>query len=74
TNFTCDNYDVEIIDSTGTDCFISDYGLCGDNDEWLLTDSFFDGCASTEPDVAKVSAQAQGLPVTKSATAVSFRK
>src|ERR1700689_57085 len=26
---TCDDYDVEIIDATGTDCYISEYSLCG---------------------------------------------
>jgi hypothetical protein len=46
---TCDDYDIEIIDATGTDCYISEYSLCGTDDEWDLTDSFFDSCASTEP-------------------------
>ena len=46
---SCDTYDVEIIDETGTDCFISDYDLCGTDDAWDLTNAFFDECASSEP-------------------------
>ncbi len=61
----CDSYDVEIIDATGTDCFISEYSLCGTDDEWDLTDSFFDGCASTEP---RTPVPAPRLPAATSAT------
>jgi hypothetical protein len=45
---TCDSYDIEIVDPV-SDCYISDYSLCGTDDEWDITDSFFDGCSSTEP-------------------------
>ena len=44
----CDTYDIEIIDPI-SDCYISEYSLCGTDDEWDITDSFFDGCSSTEP-------------------------
>ncbi|HEY1811604.1 MAG TPA: hypothetical protein VGG74_04565 [Kofleriaceae bacterium] len=45
---TCDNYDIEIVDPV-SDCYISEYSLCGTDDEWDITDSFFDGCSSSEP-------------------------
>ena|ERR1700733_15345533 len=62
---TCDDYDVEIIDATGTDCYISEYSLCGTDDTWDLTDSFFDGCASTEP---RTPVAAPKLPTTNAPT------
>lgn len=52
----CDTYDVEIIDETGTDCYVAGYDLCGTNDQWDLDNTFFDTCASSPRVVApKVS-------------------
>jgi hypothetical protein len=62
---TCDDYDVEIIDATGTDCYISEYSLCGTDDTWDLTDSFFETCASTEP---RTPVKAPKLPTTTAPT------
>jgi hypothetical protein len=62
---TCDDYDVEIIDATGTDCYISEYSLCGTDDTWDLTDAFFDGCASTEP---RTPVAAPKVPTTNAST------
>jgi hypothetical protein len=64
----CDSYDVEIIDATGTDCYISDYSLCGTDDEWDLTDSFFDECASTEPRTPVAAPHSLTLPPVTTAT------
>jgi hypothetical protein len=44
---TCDTYDVEIIDETGTDCYVAGYNLCGTDDEWDLDDAFFATCADS---------------------------
>jgi hypothetical protein len=44
----CGTYDIEIVDPE-SDCYIQDYSLCGTDDEWDITDSFFAGCSSTEP-------------------------
>ncbi len=62
---TCDDYDVEIIDATGTDCFISEYSLCGTDDTWDLTDSFFDTCADSEP---RTPVKAPKIPTTNAST------
>ncbi|HEY3806629.1 MAG TPA: hypothetical protein VGL61_28685 [Kofleriaceae bacterium] len=48
----CGTYDIEIVDDSGVDndCYISDYSLCGTDDEWDITDDFFNSsCSSTEP-------------------------
>ena len=41
---SCDTYDVEIVDDFPTDCKISNYDLCGTDDELLLDDTFFATC------------------------------
>ena len=65
----CGTYDVEILDDTSTYCYISAYDVCGSNDTWVLTDAFFDDCAATQPDAAKLGAK-QLLPtITKGRSA-----
>jgi hypothetical protein len=61
---TCDDYDIEIVDPE-SDCYIAEYSLCGTDDEWDITDSFFAGCSPTEPDAAN-------LPAPKSTTSAGF--
>ena len=43
----CEAYDVEIIDATGTDCYVLNYSLCGTDDIWILDNTFFNTCSST---------------------------
>lgn len=40
----CDDYDVLLIDEDGDDCVLEDVDLCGDSEEWVITDEDLLAC------------------------------
>lgn len=37
-NIPCDEYDVKLVDEDGDECEIGGVDICGDDDEWVITD------------------------------------
>jgi len=40
----CDDYDVLLIDEDGDECVLEDVDLCGDSEEWVITDEDLLAC------------------------------
>jgi hypothetical protein len=38
TSIPCDEYDVKLVDEDGDECVVEAVDVCGDDDEWLITD------------------------------------
>lgn len=37
-NIPCDEYDVKLVDEDGDECIVEAVDVCGEDDEWLITD------------------------------------
>ena len=40
----CDDYDVLLIDEDGDECILEEVDLCGDSEEWVITDKALLAC------------------------------
>jgi hypothetical protein len=40
----CDDYDVLLIDEDGDECVLEDVDLCGDSEQWVITDEDLLAC------------------------------
>lgn len=38
TDIPCDEYDVKLVDEDGDECVVEAVDVCGEDDEWLITD------------------------------------
>lgn len=38
TGIPCDEYDVKLVDEDGDECIVEAVDVCGEDDEWLITD------------------------------------
>ena len=38
TSIPCDEYDVKLVDEDGDECVIGAVDVCGDSDDWVITD------------------------------------
>lgn len=38
TSIPCDEYDVKLVDEDGDECVVGAVDICGDNDDWVITD------------------------------------
>jgi len=47
TDIQCGTYDVLVHDETRVDCVLENLDLCFDDEEWVITNSILDRCASS---------------------------